>query len=368
MTFVESILDRLSILRTSLKVNPYVTSLVLVFFTFVIRLILDTYLNQMTVMLIFVIPVLISAWYGGFGPGMLATSFGILAGSLIVFEQGEFTSSYLISIIVRLVIFLIAGILISLLSEERSRYEQERDKVLLAERLARRNAEQQTRIREHFISVASHELKTPITSQKALLGLLLKLTDKTKNETYREYLHKIETQTDKLTNFIDDLLDVSKMNSRKLRYHFIYFSMKDCLLDAVSQMENLLITHEVIVKGDIKKQVYGDKERISQVCTNLLSNAVKYSPDGKKIIVTLSQNKHDAIVSIRDFGIGIDPKNKIKIFARFFRVSGTDESAFKGFGLGLYLASQIVKRHKGDIWVESKQGRGSTFFFTLPLK
>lgn len=364
MTFVEGVLDRLSIFRTSVKANPYFVSLILVFFAFVLRLILDVYLNQMTVLLIFIIPVIIAAWYGGFGPGIMASLIGILAGIFIVFEQGVMDT---FSIIVRLLVFLLGGVLISLLSEERSRYERERNKMLLSEKHARRSAEEQKKIREHFISVAAHELKSPITSQKVLIQLLRKLEDRKKNPEYQNYLLKIETQTDKLIRFIDDFLDVSKMNSRKLQYHFTFFSLKDCILEGIEQMENFLLDHEVILRGDVRKQVFGDRDRIYQVFTNLLSNAVKYSPQGKKIIITLSQSPHLATISIRDFGIGLEPKDKKKIFNRFFRVSGADESSFKGLGLGLYLSSQIIKRHRGDIWVVSKKGRGSTFYFSLPL-
>jgi signal transduction histidine kinase len=265
-------------------------------------------------------------------------------------------------------LFFIEGLIISLTSGARNDFEEERNQILLNEKLARRNAEQQARIRAHFISVASHELKSPITSQKAYLQLLKKSIKGNNLGVYNSYLNKIEAQTDKLTNFINDLLDVSKMTSRKLQYNFTLFDMKSCVQEAIENIHSLLITHKVQIKGNIERKVYGDKDRIYQVITNLLSNAIKYSPEANIIVVSLSEDNHDINVSVQDYGIGINPANLDKIFNRFFRVTESDESHFKGLGLGLYLSAEIIKKHNGKIWVESIERKGSTFYFTLPIK
>jgi signal transduction histidine kinase len=268
----------------------------------------------------------------------------------------------------RAVVFFIEGLVISFLLESRNKGEQEREKLLINEKIARRYAEQQARIRDHFIFVASHELKSPITSQKAYIQLLKRSFEKKKSSQEFGYLTKLEAQTDKLTSFVNDLLDVSKMSSRKLQYNFAPFIMQECVEEAIDSMRNLLATHKVILKGVSNRELYGDKDRVYQVLTNLLSNAIKYSPDGSRIIMSLSENRKGVTVSVKDFGIGIKDDHQKKIFNRFFRVSGNDESYFKGLGLGLYLSSQIIKKHKGKIWVESKEGKGSTFYFTIPFR
>lgn len=359
-----SLLNKASEIKSSVKINRYLFSFFLVVLAFFTLLLLNLILGNI-LLLIFIIPILLSAWYGGFGAGILSTSLSLLFLFFSFLNQSHRITGHNIAY---LAVLLMEGILISLLSGERTNSEKEREKVLFSEKLARRHAEQQTRIREHFISVAAHELKSPVTSLKAYGQLLKKSLDGKNYHESKLYIHKIELQTDKLINFINDLLDISKMTSRNLQYNFSYFNLKDCVNEAIESIRNLLVTHTVELRGIIKQQVYADKERCSQVITNLLSNAIKYSPDAKKIVVTLSENPRFVQVSIKDFGIGISQEHQEKIFNRFFRVGGSDESKFKGLGLGLYLSSEIIKKHKGKIWVESKVGKGSTFNFTIPYR
>lgn len=367
MTLVHKLLDKITTIRSTLNINPYLLSFFSVLIAFMFQWIWGQYLVDNSILIIFIIAVLVSAWYGGFGPGITATLMsGFIAGYLL-FQTNSQQLRNIVSFIFELLIFLIGGFLISIIIEARNKNEKEREKILLNEKLARRSAEQQARIRDHFISVASHELKSPITSQKAYLQILKKHAVENKHMVYENYLNKIETQIDKLTDFINDMLDVSKMNSRKLQYNLDDFDMMECVREAIEHIGNLLVTHKVHLNGHVKRKVHGDKNRIYQVITNLLSNAIKYSPNADQIVVTLEENKKAVIVSVKDYGIGINPAHQEKIFNRFFRVSGHDESNFKGVGLGLYLSSQIIKKHKGKIWVESVEKEGSTFYFSIPI-
>ncbi len=164
------------------------------------------------------------------------------------------------------------------------------------------------------------------------------------------------------------MLDVSKMHAKKLQYKSEPFLLQEAITDALDQVDNLLIKHTIVVKGKCTKPINGDKTRITQVLTNLTSNAIKYSPLADKIILQIRKDNKQVIVSIQDFGIGIAKEHQQNVFKRFYRVAGSSEKSFKGFGLGLYLTAEIIRKHKGKIWVESTQGQGSTFFFTLPLE
>jgi signal transduction histidine kinase len=132
-------------------------------------------------------------------------------------------------------------------------------------------------------------------------------------------------------------------------------------------MQEVKKSHQVTVNGHLHQHIFGDKNRISQVLTNLLTNAIKYSPQANLIIVTLKETVKEAIISLQDFGIGIVNENQKKIFDRFFRVSA-DERKFQGMGIGLFISSEIIRKHGGRIWVKSTKGKGSTFSFSIPLK
>lgn len=364
--------DRLAIYffhpRSRLRINSYFFSFLYVLVTFLIGISLISFLSLGTIFLLFIIPIILSSAYGGFLPGIFTTLLCIIGISFFLTNPVNEMLINMPLIWINSILFLVIAVFISLLSEARNIFEKKLDDAIITEQLAKRNAEQQIRIREHFISVASHELKSPITAQKANLQLVKNLIIKDHLHSYLPYIDKTLLQTDKITNFINDLLDVSKMNSRKLHYRFSFFTIKEALNDAIDQVQNLLVSHTIEISGKSSKKIYGDKERISQVLTNLLSNAIKYSPEKTEINVKISENKNNLQISVQDFGIGVEESYKEKIFNRFFRVSGNDESNFKGFGLGLYLTAEIIKKHKGKIWVESEIGKGSIFIFTLPLK
>jgi signal transduction histidine kinase len=233
------------------------------------------------------------------------------------------------------------------------------------------------RRRDEFVSIASHELKTPVTAIKAFAQILEKRLRQTKDTKNTYFVENINKQTDKLTLLINDLLDVSKIQAGKLAYNRKEFDFDSVLKKIIVDFQYTTETHEIINEGQTRKKVIGDADRIAQVLINLLSNAIKYSPESDKVIVRSTANNGMITVSIQDFGIGIPKEKQSRIFDRFYRVSESDNGK-TGFGLGLYISSEIIRRHNGRIWVESPshaptKGKGqatggSTFYFSLPVK
>jgi PAS domain S-box-containing protein len=223
-------------------------------------------------------------------------------------------------------------------------------------------------IKNDFIGMASHELKTPITSIKAYVQLLLTIySKKTDDEFLLRSLSTVNKQINKLTRLITDLLDVSKMESGRLSLNSFEFDLNDLIKETVDEVQHTSTQHDILYTSAGSLTVYADRDRIAQVITNFLTNGIKYSPDSDRVDVVVSANDRVVTVAVRDYGIGINPEEQAKVFNRFYRVEGRNEQTFSGFGIGLYVAAEIVRRHGGNVWVESEKGNGSVFYFTLPL-
>ncbi len=220
------------------------------------------------------------------------------------------------------------------------------------------------RAKDEFIGMASHELKTPLTSIKAYVQLLER---QFKGEAQTALsITKTLRHVNKLSGLISDLLDVSKIEAGKLQLDFTTFPLGAFLLEVIDSVQHTTVTHVIECKCDIGElNVYADRERIEQVLTNLLTNAAKYSPKADKIVVGAVRTGNDLIVSVRDFGIGIPQAELDDVFSRFYRVKELHPS-FSGLGIGLFISQEIIQRHHGRIWVESQEGSGSTFYFSIP--
>jgi PAS domain S-box-containing protein len=228
----------------------------------------------------------------------------------------------------------------------------------------RKHLEQQ---KDEFIGIASHELKTPVTSIKAYTQLLENKFRKAGDEKTALFLMKVNAQLDKLTILIGDLLDITKIETGKLEFHEDFFDFNELVNEIVDQIQPTAEKHKLITNLAPSKSIYGDRDRIGQVLTNFLTNAVKYSPMADKVVISSTVNANAITISVEDFGIGIEADLIDKVFERFFRVTTSSGQTFPGMGLGLYISSQIIKRQQGKIWVESKPGKGSTFSFSIPL-
>lgn len=228
------------------------------------------------------------------------------------------------------------------------------------------NAQEAIALRDDFISVASHELKTPITSVKIFTQVLQKHATLNADEKASLSLGKMDKQIDKLTELIYNMLNIAKIQTGQMEFAEKEFDFDAMVHEVVDVLQHMTSKHQIIVLGKTNKKLKGDEDRIGQVFSNLISNAIKYSPHADKVVITLTSKKNHIGVSIQDFGIGMDKQHLNKIFNRFYRVSGNTDKTFPGLGIGLYISKEIIARHNGKLWAESVPGKGSTFYITLP--
>lgn len=218
--------------------------------------------------------------------------------------------------------------------------------------------------KDEFIGLASHELKTPLTSMKGFLQILERNES---SEMNKNFIKKALKQLNKISSLVSDLLDVSKIQTGKLYLDFTTFDFQTLLHEVIELSQFSSITHQIELDSDsIVLPVQADRQRVEQVLINLISNAIKYSPEASKIVIRVRKTDLEVRVGVKDFGFGIESDQMINIFSRFFRVESI-ASHISGLGIGLYITKEIVERHNGRIWVESEHGKGSEFFFTLPL-
>jgi PAS domain S-box-containing protein len=221
--------------------------------------------------------------------------------------------------------------------------------------------------KEEFIGVASHELKTPVTSIKAYAQILYDTLLEKEDHVSADLLLRMDHQIDRLTTLIKDLLDVTKITEGQLILKHESYDLNELINEVAADLQMTTKKHKIIKKLEKVKPLIGDKERTSQIIVNLISNAIKYSPAADKVIIRTVVSEENVTVSVQDFGIGISREMQQKLFKRFFRVTDETTSTFPGLGLGLFIATEIVKKQHGRIWVESTPNEGSTFYFTLPF-
>jgi two-component system sensor histidine kinase VicK len=218
-----------------------------------------------------------------------------------------------------------------------------------------------------FIAMASHELKTPLTSLKAYLQLLETKLNGATDPFIKTAVVKSGNQVNKMTALIHSFLDISKLEPGKLQLKIQDFDINKLIGESVTESRTVSSTHHLQFKHSGQINVNADREKTGQVISNFISNAIKYSPKGSEICLHSEVSDDQVQVSVKDEGMGIKPKDQEKIFQRFYRADEEELKNVSGFGIGLYLSSEIIQRHKGKIWVKSEEGKGSTFYFTLPL-
>jgi len=223
--------------------------------------------------------------------------------------------------------------------------------------------------KDDFISIATHELKTPLTLIKASAQMLQRTSEYERLPPLRRHLGRILEQTEKVLLLAGHLLDVSNIKTGRFTLKKDTFSLCELLAGLVDDFRTINTEHEIRLDLDGTCLVYADKIKIAQVLTNLLSNALKYSPDSNEIWVSISMSddEKNAEVSVRDAGVGIPEAEASRIFKRFSRTRTVEEKNISGIGLGLYISAEIIKKHNGRIWFESRAGEGTTFFVNLPL-
>jgi two-component system CheB/CheR fusion protein len=220
--------------------------------------------------------------------------------------------------------------------------------------------------KDEFIGVASHELKTPLTSLKGYLQLLAAHTKNDLAPQTKSYLDRANNSIYKLQHLVEDLLDVSKINAGRLNYALEPLDLKDVVTACIDNATNMYRSFKFTVENELHLKVKGNAERLEQVLMNFISNAVKYSKEDKRIIVKTSRNDGWGRISVTDFGIGLAKEQQSRIFDRFYRVDDRKYMT-SGLGMGLYISAQIINTHGGIIGVQSEFGQGSTFHFDLQV-
>lgn len=228
--------------------------------------------------------------------------------------------------------------------------------------------------KNNFIAMASHELKTPITSIKGYVQLILEALEKQSEEKpispllLRSSLKSVDKQVSRLTRIISELLDLSKIERGALELKKETFSLNELAIETVEDILYTNATHEINLFHDYAATVVADKDRIGQVMINFLTNAIKYSPGSKKINVRVHKTEAgEAAFSVEDFGIGIDKEEQPRVFDRFYRANGKHEQTYPGFGIGLFIANEFITKHGGRLALESEKNKGSVFTFSLPI-
>lgn len=219
-----------------------------------------------------------------------------------------------------------------------------------------------------FIGMVSHELKTPITSLKAYIQMLYRTAKKVEDKNTIAALAQADKQVKKMTNMINGFLNISRLESGNLHLTISEFDINRLIQEVIDDLS--LTSGPHIIRFNSRKEILvnGDEEKIGHVVSNIISNAIKYSGDNSVIDISTTVGQNNVLVSIKDNGIGISENDIDKLFGRYYRVEGVDNKFISGFGIGLYLSAEIIKRHHGKIWAESKLDEGAAFFFSIPIR
>jgi len=220
--------------------------------------------------------------------------------------------------------------------------------------------------RSKFIGIVSHELRTPLTTLKAYVQMLHSWAKKQKDGFSINTLSKVERQVKKMTSMINGFLHLSEADSGNIQLNLQDFNLNDLINTVIEETTLISPDHPITFEPCETLTIHADQDKIDQVLINLLTNAVKYSANAAPVIISCKLIKNNVRVSIKDHGIGIKQSDIGKLFNRNFRVKTDKTKNIPGFGFGLYLCAEIIKKHNGKLWVESEEGKGSTFYFTLP--
>jgi PAS domain S-box-containing protein len=223
-------------------------------------------------------------------------------------------------------------------------------------------------LKDDFISLVSHELRSPMTVISGAINTLLTEAERLSPEESRQLLKDAALESELLSHLLGNLLELSRVQANRLVLHAEAIDVKRVIQDAVEGIKRQSSVHQFIVSLPRKlPPLYADPLRLERILYNLLENAVKYSPQGGKIRVSVRPQKEHLVIGVRDQGMGISPSDQAKLFAPFQRLEEFRPEGARGVGLGLLVCRRLVEAHGGRIWVESKPGRGSTFLFTMPL-
>jgi signal transduction histidine kinase len=334
---------------------------------FAARLILEPILGEVAPLLLFSLAVVVASWYGGLGPGLVATLAGVFIGDFFFIEP-LYTFHIAGRTLARqteLGLFIVTGTLVSVLNQQRITSEEKRQQLLIRERDAREAAEAANQHKDVFIAMVSHELRSPLN---AILGWAVLLCGGQLDQAEMNQAAKtIERNARVQMRLIDDLLDVSRIMSGKL--HLVPEPVKlgpvvEAAADVIRPTAEAKGVQLCVALSPTADQVMGDQTRLQQVVWNLLSNAVKFTPSGGRVDVSLDRLESMAQITVHDTGKGISPQFLPHVFDRFSQADGKSG----GLGLGLAITKSLVTLHGGAIEASSDgEGLGTTFKVFVPL-
>jgi signal transduction histidine kinase len=329
---------------------------------------------------LFSVAVLFAALFWGVGPALLTLLLSTLALDYFFIPPPHQFTFYTLDSVLQLAPFIATGLIIALITAQRERARlqtlaTEQELASYAEDLEATNEQlkEANEMKDRFLSIASHELKTPITTIRGQAQLAMRRIAKQRNpppelESMRTTLEKIDNQSGRLTALIDELLDVSQIRAGKLELHKKDYDIVDICREVIED-EHLLTDRRITLEAPSTPLIANvDRDRIVQVLVNLISNAVKYSSEETTVQVTVFRNDDKVVIQVRDQGKGIAREQQKHIFEMFYRTPDAQSSSKRGLGLGLAITKDIVERHNGRISFESEPGKGSTFVVELPLQ
>jgi len=221
--------------------------------------------------------------------------------------------------------------------------------------------------KDNFLSIVSHELKTPLTTIKAYGQIAENMLEEKDDIEILDMVKRMSSQVNKLTILVQDLLDFTRTQKGKVLYNEDFYDFNELIKEVIDDMQKINFTHTIKYNAGKTATIFGDRNKLNQVATNLISNAVKYSPKANHIMVSTELQMNGIELSVQDFGIGISVQNQAHVFEQFYRVNKDNQSTFPGMGIGLYICSEIIARQGGRIWVESVLHEGSIFHVWLPF-
>lgn len=328
---------------------------------------------------ILTLSVLFSALAWGVGPALFSLLLCLVALDYFLIPPTWHLDINTLNGLAQLVPFAISGIVIALITAQRERARlralyAEHEATTTADELEESNQKLQeaNELKDRFLSIASHELKTPITTIRGQAQLVLRRLGKQREispemEGMKKTLEKINEQTGRLTALIDELMDVSSIRSGKMELHKHECDLAETCQSIIEDQQMLTGRTITLVAAKEHIALYADCNRLSQVIVNLISNAIKYSPEEYPVEVHLSEEPEFIHIDVIDHGKGIAKNQQERIFETFYRTHDAQNSA-KGLGLGLAISKDIVERHNGRIWCQSEQGKGSVFMVELPRR
>lgn len=226
-------------------------------------------------------------------------------------------------------------------------------------------------MKSEIISVAAHQLRTPLAAIKWTLKMLLDGDVGNISDAQKELLSKGFESNERMINLVNDMLSVDRLESGRIKYNFVPLQFEDLVDAMIQELLPIATKKEIqlrfIRSKDLLPKIKVDPDKMHDVLQNLIDNAIKYSSNGGQVTIELLHDNEKMQFSVKDSGIGIPKEQQEKIFSRFFRATNAVRNVTDGSGLGLYIAQSVVRRHGGDIWFVSEENRGTTFFFTLPF-